>query len=72
MSESSFLTCRKLARLMDPWLEGQDTYVEGRGELRCLAVDHKNWPSMREVVTRCSRRSSPMSMAVARQHALLE
>uniref|UniRef100_A0A0E0GB01 non-specific serine/threonine protein kinase n=1 Tax=Oryza nivara TaxID=4536 RepID=A0A0E0GB01_ORYNI len=45
---------RKLARLMDPRLEGQ---YSSRGAqraaqltLRCLAADHKNRPSMREVV----------------------
>ncbi|XP_040376597.1 probable serine/threonine-protein kinase PIX13 [Oryza brachyantha] len=45
---------RKLARLMDPRLEGQ---YSSRGAqraaqlaLRCLATDHKNRPSMREVV----------------------
>ncbi|OEL34116.1 putative serine/threonine-protein kinase Cx32, chloroplastic [Dichanthelium oligosanthes] len=45
---------KKLARLVDPRLEGQ---YSSRGAqraaqltLRCLAVDHKNRPSMREVV----------------------
>ncbi|KAL6911809.1 hypothetical protein ACP4OV_000614 [Aristida adscensionis] len=45
---------RKLARLVDPRLEGQ---YSSRGAqraaqltLRCLAADHKNRPSMREVV----------------------
>ena len=45
---------RRLARLVDPRLEGQ---YPSRGAqraaqltLRCLAADHKNRPSMREVV----------------------
>jgi len=45
---------RKLPRLLDPRLEGQ---YSSRGAqraaqlaLRCLAADHKNRPSMREVV----------------------
>ncbi|WVZ74252.1 hypothetical protein U9M48_022460 [Paspalum notatum var. saurae] len=60
---------KKLARLMDPRLEGQ---YSSRGAqraaqltLRCLAGDHKNRPSMREVVAVLEEVES-MSRAAAR------
>jgi serine/threonine protein kinase len=61
---------RKLARLMDPRLEGQ---YPSRGAqraaqltLRCLAADHKNRPSMREVVAVLEEIESMSSRAATR------
>ncbi|KAL6633802.1 hypothetical protein ACP70R_026473 [Stipagrostis hirtigluma subsp. patula] len=64
---------RKLARLVDPRLEGQ---YSSRGAqraaqltLRCLAADHKNRPSMKEVVAVLEEIESMSRSAAARPEA---
>jgi serine/threonine protein kinase len=60
---------RKLARLVDPRLEGQypsrGAQLAAQLTLRCLAADHKNRPSMREVVAVLEEVESMSSRAAA-------
>ncbi|CAL5055150.1 unnamed protein product [Urochloa decumbens] len=67
---------KKLARLIDPRLEGQ--YPSRAAQraaqlaLRCLAADHKNRPSMREVVAVLQDIDSMASSATTRSRLMLD